>query len=130
MNTYTLTRLSDNTVQTIGKLTVGDKTFHTLELPWKGNAKQVSCVPKGKYIVARRTSPKYGEHFYLTNVPARDLILIHHGNYHTDIKGCILVGTGLADINKDGQIDVTSSKVAMAELLKLLPKEPFELSIV
>jgi hypothetical protein len=46
-----------------------------------------------------------------------------------DILGCILVGTGLADINKDGKLDVTNSKVAMQKLLDKYPKG-FDLEII
>jgi hypothetical protein len=126
----TLKRLSDDSVQTLGILTnVTGKVYQTLELAWKKNAKQISCIPKGIYKVRKRTSAKYGEHFHILNVPNRDFVLIHHGNYHTDILGCILVGKGLADINKDGRLDVTGSRQAMKELLSTLPKE-FELEII
>jgi hypothetical protein len=126
----TLKRLSDDGVQTLGILTnVTGKVYQTLELAWKKNAKQISCIPKGIYKVRKRTSAKYGEHFHILNVPNRDFILLHHGNYHTDILGCILPGKGLADINKDGRLDVTGSRQAMKELLSTLPKE-FELEII
>jgi hypothetical protein len=126
----TLKRLSDDNVQTLGILTnVTGKVYQTLELSWKKNAKQISCIPKGVYKVRKRTSAKYGEHFHILNVPNRDFILCHHGNYHTDILGCILPGKGLADINKDGRLDVTGSRQAMKELLATLPKE-FELEII
>jgi hypothetical protein len=126
----TLKRLSDDGVQTLGILTnVTGKVYQTLELAWKKNAKQISCIPKGIYKVRKRTSAKYGEHFHILNVPNRDFILCHHGNYHTDILGCILVGKGLLDINKDGRLDVTGSRQAMKELLSTLPKE-FELEIL
>ena len=126
----TLKRLSDDGVQTLGILTnVTGKVYQTLELAWKKNAKQISCIPKGVYKVRKRTSAKYGEHFHILNVPNRDFILLHHGNYHTDILGCILPGKGLADINKDGRLDVTGSRQAMKELLSTLPKE-FELEII
>jgi hypothetical protein len=104
-------------------------TFATLELAWKDNQRKVSCIPKGKYTCVSRTSPKYGRHFHVTNVPNRDLILIHHGNYHTDILGCILIGTRHADINKDGFKDVIQSKVAMENFVKLMPNS-FELTII
>jgi hypothetical protein len=127
--TITLKRLSDDGVQTLGILTnVTGKVYHTLELSWRNNQRQRSCIPKGVYKVRKRTSVKYGEHFHVLNVPNRDFVLIHHGNYHTDILGCILVGKGLLDINKDGRLDVTSSKQAMKEILTVMPNE-FELLI-
>lgn len=112
--------------QTLGKLFVLDGkrvhyTCHTLELPWKNNQFQISCIPEGTYKVVRRSSAKFKNHFHITNVADRSLILIHTGNYYTDILGCILVGKGLADINKDGLLDVTSSKAALTDLLAMMP---------
>lgn len=120
--------------QTLGTLFVMDGkrvhyTCHTLELPWKNNEFQVSCIPEGIYTVVRRYSAKFGHHFHITDVDGRTYILIHAGNYYTDILGCILVGKGLADINKDGLKDVTSSKAALTDLLAMMPKT-FEIEIV
>lgn len=104
-------------------------TFATLELAWKNNERKVSCIPKGKYTCVARFSPKYGKHFHITNVPNRDLILIHHGNFHTDILGCILIGLKHADINNDGYKDVVSSRAAMERFVRLMPNS-FELTIL
>lgn len=103
-------------------------SFATLELAWKNNQRKVSCIPIGTYTCVARVSPKYGRHFHVTNVPNRDLILIHHGNFHTDILGCILIGKAHKDINKDGYKDVVQSKIAMNELNRIMPEE-FELII-
>jgi hypothetical protein len=125
----TIQRISDNGTQTLGHLRAPNGfVFQTLELPWKNNESKVSCIPKGKYLVSKRTSDKYGLHFHIQNVPGRSFILIHHGNYYTDILGCILLGKGLKDINGDGQLDVTSSKAAMKELLGMMP-DNFEIEI-
>lgn len=117
-----LRRISDSGKQTLGHLTLPNgKIYHTLELPWRNNEKQVSCIPKGIYKVQKRNSPKYGAHFHILDVPNRSFILIHHGNYFTDILGCVLVGTGLKDLNGDGQLDVTNSRTAMQQLNAALP---------
>lgn len=121
--------------QVTGKLTVFDSNnkevyqCFTLELPDLNNQPKKSCIPQGCYKVKKRTSPKYGPHFHITNVVNRDLILLHVGNYFTEILGCVLIGTGLADLNGDGQIDVTNSKKAMVKLLELMPAE-FDLQIL
>jgi hypothetical protein len=105
------------------------KVYQTLELAWKNNAKQISCIPKGTYKVKKRTSAKYGEHFHILNVPNRDMILIHHANFSHQLLGCLAPGKGLADINRDGRLDVTSSRQAMKEMLAYLPCE-FEIEII
>ena len=124
----------DNGVQTLGNLEVflGDKRLmscYTLELPWKDNQRRVSCIPLGTYPVKRYSSQKYPETYEITEVPNRDKILIHSGTFHTDILGCVLVGESLADINNDGQLDVTSSKKTLKALKEVLGYSEFMLSI-
>jgi hypothetical protein len=126
----TLKRISDDGVQTLGHLHLGNgKVYQTLELSWKNNERQRSCIPKGIYKVKKRTSAKYGDHFHILNVLNRDMILIHHANFHNQLLGCIAPGKGLSDLNKDGRLDVTSSRQAMKELLAALPNN-FELEII
>jgi len=118
-----LKRISCQPKQTLGILYVdGKEVCKTLELPWKDNARNISCVPEGEYNVVKRNSPKYKNHFHLTNVPNRDWILIHQGNFYTHIRGCILVGKTHTDINGDGLLDVTSSVATMGMLNNLLPE--------
>ena len=125
-----LERFKHQDKQTLGILYLPNGTkFHTLELAWNDNKKRVSCIPIGSYKVVPRTSQKYGKHFHIINVPNRDFILFHSGNYHTHILGCILVGLGHKDVNKDGYLDVIQSKHAMAQLLAACP-EGFDLEIV
>jgi len=116
--------------QTLGQLYI-DKEFvcFTLELPWKNNEKLISCIPAKKYKVKKRYSRKHKNHFHILDVKNRSYILIHSGNFYTDINGCLIVGTGYKDINNDGYLDVINSRKAMKELLKLLPDE-FELKII
>jgi hypothetical protein len=133
----TLTRLYCNEY-TRGKLTVNNGfTCDTLELPWRNNASQVSCIPVGTYKVIPRTSPKYGNHLHVTGVNGRDLILIHWGNYAAsankktgtpDIKGCILVGYGYADLDGDGLPEIVRSKDTFKALMLACPNG-FELTI-
>ena len=104
------------------------ESFYCLELPWKNNQRSISCIPEGIYPVEKHTAPKFGICFHVKEVPNRSEILIHSGNYHTDIKGCILPGLDLKDINKDFKLDVTNSKTALKKLLALLPQN-FELQI-
>ena len=129
-----LTRISDDGRQTLGhlKLINGKKELDlvTLELPWKDNERQISCIPKGSYEVKLRWSPKYGTHYHVLNVPNRDLILIHSGNFTKDTKGCILVGKKFADINKDGLLDVAMSRDALNEMLKFFDLDDFTLEII
>ena len=91
--------------------------WDSLELPWLDNQRRVSCIPKGSYKAKKHNSPKFGSSLWLQDVPNRSEILVHKGNYHTDILGCILIGRFLKDINNDGLIDVVESGKAVKELL-------------
>ncbi len=61
----------------------------TLELPWKNNAIDVSCIPPGVYPVVPNTPQKP---WRLCNVPNRTEIDIHVANTTADILGCIGLG--------------------------------------
>jgi len=102
---------------------------YTLELPWKNNTRRESCIPDGRYLLHHRTNEKFGAHLSVTPVPNRDGILIHPGNYTSQILGCILPGTEFADINKDGIMDIQNSRKAMAALVKLLPTTGVDLTV-
>lgn len=133
----TLTR-TYGTTQTLGELVIGNFKCKTLELAWKHNAAKISCIPEGVYQVVPRNKPRYGRHLHITNVPNRSYILIHWGNYagsinpktgHSDIEGCVLVGSAMADINKDGILDIVNSKPTFAGLMLMFP-DGFELTIM
>jgi len=129
-----LTRIGHSTTQTLGELDIfdGDKlvfSCKTLELEEDVNAVRDDCIPKGVYKVVLRNSAKYGDHFHVTNVPNRSLILIHAANYSRQLLGCIAVGKAHIDIDGDGLKDVTSSKATMAKLNDIL-KDDFELTIL
>jgi len=128
-----LERKQQNDVQTLGELKIFENdhvifTCKTLELPWKNNSQNISCIPAGKYRVIKRFSDQYQNHFHVLNVPGRSMILIHPGNYYSQTQGCILVGTSISDINSDGIQDVTSSKLAMSKLNQIMP-DKFEITI-
>ena len=128
--TYVLTvkRLKSDVIQTTGEFQLHvngalQLTGFTLELPWRDNERQVSCIPPGKYRLKHFHSPKFGRCLELQQVPGRDAILIHAGNYNRDTHGCILIGANLIDLNKDGNLDVTSSKVTMLRLMNSIGGE-------
>lgn len=128
-------RIDDDGVQTLGRMFVLDEDNHvkyncnTLELTWKNNNTRVSCIPEGEYTIQKRWSPKFKYHFHITEVEGRSFILIHSGNYHSQILGCVLVGSDLEDINGDGRLDVVNSKDTLADLLGIMPQS-FKLKIV
>ncbi|MCU0429199.1 MAG: DUF5675 family protein [Cytophagaceae bacterium] len=126
-------RTERNDVETLGTLEVknADRTVFTcktLELPWKNNERNISCIPPGTYKVAKRYSESFQYHFHVQDVPGRNWILIHSGNFYSDIRGCILVGFKHIDLNGDGVLDISNSKETLQKMLKILP-DTFTLTI-
>lgn len=116
--------------QTISKMYVCEGngilfSCYGLELPWKDNTREISCIPVGVYDAVKRSasaSPSRNyDHIHVLNVPQRSFILIHTGNWYNHTQGCILTGTGLKDINKDGICDVIHSRIAFNDLMSYLP---------
>jgi len=108
----------------------------TLELAWKDNKSNISCIPDGEFICKWTKSPKmsleHKEDFYtyeVQNVPNRDGIRIHSANYFFQLLGCIALGDAHKDINIDGQLDVIHSGDTVAQFNTLMDKQDFKLII-
>ena len=115
-------RLSYSRTETMGIMRINNLRFFTLELPWLDNQKNISCIPTGEYNYIKRVSPGKGyEVIELVDVPDRAYIQIHLGDYTRQIEGCILPGTGLKDIDRDGVIDVTNSEEAFNQIMNHAP---------
>lgn len=129
MKRYTLERvyLAD---RTLGSLYDGDEVIaKVLELPWKDNNRSVSCIPEGIYTVIKQ-QPKPDRpyiYFRLPSVPGRSGILIHRGINPSHSKGCLLVGSRLAEVNTNSPI-LESSTVKLDWMAKNMPDE-WELEI-
>ena len=100
---------------TIGELFLdGERICDTLERPYFNNQRNISCIPEGEYPVrlrlARESASRDYLHLLVQDVPNRDWILFHRGNYPKDTSGCILVGLG-------SQQDVVNNSVLAMDLL-------------
>jgi Family of unknown function (DUF5675) len=130
-----LVRIRKDDKQTLGYLHVYDgdtgvqiASCVTLELADRENRVGISRIPAGTYKVTEHTSPTLGKCFLVNDVPGRSAILIHVGNFYTQIRGCILVGREFSDVNGDGHQDVVQSRFAMNLLLHLT--DGFSLTIL
>ena len=129
-----LNRFCETKVQTRGHLVVYESkakrkrvfSCFTLELPWRGNNRRVSCIPPGEYKARHREAHESGlfnyPHFIVKDVPNRDYILFHAGNTYRDTLGCILTGTDFKDINSDGEPDTINSRTALKGLREATDK--------
>lgn len=105
-----LERYSYTSTYTEGKLyrpTEGGmrRIAYTIERPWKGNARNISCIPEGRYDIRLHTRPN-GDRVYMLlgngccaepsqlSPPhiTRWGILIHAANYPDQVEGCIAPG--------------------------------------
>lgn len=127
---------------TPGTLTVEGEGFtcRTLELPWRGNRRGVSCIPAGTYPARLSWSPKRRRRLYeLAQVPGRDDVQIHAGNYagdtaqgyRSDVEGCILLGRewAVAKVGALEQVMVAQSRATVKAFEDLMAGRPFTLSI-
>lgn len=103
-----------------------------LELPWLNNVAQKSCAPAGDYLAVLEYSPSFKYNlFELKNVPGRSEIKIHIANHARELLGCLAPGRGFAHVDKDGNLDVTSSGDTLRELhTAILPDKEIRVVIV
>ena len=87
---------------THGALFIKDRFLgFTIELPWRDNKKNMSCIPEGSYILKARFSKKFNHHLVLEQVSNRSLVLIHPANNSkVELKGCIAPVSYLTGIGK------------------------------
>ena len=100
---------------TVGELFLnGERICDTLENSWQDNQRNISCIPEGVYPVRLRLPRESGTRDYLhllvQEVPNRDFILVHRGNFPSQTQGCLLVGLGTEQ-------DVVHNSVLAMDLL-------------
>lgn len=82
---------------TVGEITVVGTSFRgaTLELPWRDNQPDVSCILHGVYKIVRDTFRGKYVNYRIVDVPGRESVEIHRGNTLNDTRGCPLIGTSV-----------------------------------
>jgi len=129
-------RIDKSSQGTFGHLVAGGLALFSGELPWKDNARTISCIPLGVYPCAFTYSPKFGRYLYLVAAaPPRAGIRIHPANlagdttagFLTELNGCIALGEKLGYI--DNQKALLSSASAVRRLEEYFGGRPFLLEI-
>ena len=127
MNSATLLRRQSTNQGTPGTLSFGTQVVCTMELPWRENARRLSCIPSGTYLVRWQRSPRLGMCYHLIDVPGRSSILIHAANlagdillgFDTELQGCIAPCSKLGFLrNKAGSMQL-AGLISRPALLKL-----------
>jgi hypothetical protein len=86
----TIRRALSDEQGTLGVVFVGGEFFcFSIELPWRFNAREISCFPAGQYRLLYTMSPRLRIRTYeVVDVPNRSGIRIHSGNVAGDkIRG-------------------------------------------
>lgn len=118
----------------------GGSAVYSIELPWRDNLRQRSCIPAGVYRCAMLTSPRFGRVYGVANVPGRTHVLIHSANFagdvslgwQTQLQGCIapfkrygVMRNSAGKMQRAGLV----SRPALNELMAWAGGQPFTLEI-
>ena len=124
--TCTIVRYHETETETLGLLFIdGEFICYTLELPWKDNSRNISCIPEDTYSVL-----PHKDKYRVQNVGGRSGINIEVGNSFDDILGCIIVGTGILEFVSDKHnIFLHSSKLAFSRIKSIIGDNEFRLSV-
>lgn len=131
--TLTRTYLPDCTT---GSVEAANRSFYSIEQPWRDNLADESCVPSGSYELIPYNSPTHGYTWQLHNpdlniygmgaVPTggRDYCEIHAANVASQLEGCIALGTQAGTmpdpINGQTVKAVLNSRIALDMFVQLL----------
>lgn len=88
--------------------------FVVLELPYRDNKRNISCIPPGTYPLKLEHSPKFNMLLWeAKDVPGRSECKFHAANYKHQLNGCFAPGLYFKDLNGDGFPDVVASYSAL-----------------
>jgi hypothetical protein len=119
----------------------GEALALTIELPWRWNVRQISCIQAGIYPMLWTRSPRLRRFTYeLRGVPGRDGIRIHSGNFAGDkirgfdshSLGCPLLGERLGALTNSAgrrQRAVVASVIATRRVEDYLAGRPCTLEV-
>lgn len=133
MKQATLRRLFQTPCGVLGRFVTDGFRCYTIELPWRDNRSNVSCIPAGIYECEWTRTPHHGWVYHIKNVPHRFAVLFHPGNYAgekpciTHSMACILPGLKYGILA--GQFAVLNSATACRLMADALNRETFRLHI-
>lgn len=114
---------------TLGVLCIERMPFCvTLELPWKDNEPNVSCIPTGTYLCKlRKASPGItaglNKAYEIMDVPSRGNILFHVANVTEELRGCIALGSSYKEHA------ILASREAFTRFMRRMEGGDFSLTI-
>lgn len=107
-----------------------------LELPWRYNHRNISCIPAGEYETIIRHSQKFGTIYWVLKIKDRTYVYIHSGNWAGDVNlglkshtyGCLLLGKEFGYLM--GQRAVLNSRITVRQFMDHMDNKPFTLNIM
>ena len=112
---------------TFGTVSINETPFCvSLELCWKDNQRDISCIPEGMYNVELTFSPHFEKQLYLIkNVQDRDGIRIHSANVDRQLLGCQAYAESFGKIYTSGQeeIAIMNSGKTMQRFMQIMNNE-------
>ena len=136
MDRIILERFETSDQGTFGKLRIYNDTFYTMELPWRDNSNNFSCVPVGIYECRFTMSAHFKRKMFLVDgVNNRTGIRIHSANFAGDktlglkcqLNGCIALGLHVGQMG--GQKCLLLSSPAVRKFESLMSGESFILEV-
>lgn len=136
-----LIRYVESDQGTKGFFFFGPFQCYMLELPWRNNNRNVSCIKTGEYEVVPWKSRRFGRCYHLLGTEGRSYILTHSGNFagdksqgwQTHSEGCLLVGSEFGMIkNKFGQkqLAVLNSRFTLEKMISNIGFRKWRLTII
>jgi allophanate hydrolase subunit 2 len=126
-----------------GRVLAKGREFTSLELPWRENQRNKSCIPPGRYLCTWTYSNRFKREMYeVTGVSGRVGVRLHKGNWagdtekglHSDSHGCPMYGKDQSILIPPGmtepQAAISASRLAMQEFEDLMGKEDFYLDVI
>lgn len=120
-----------------GRLTTPGFKCFSLELPWRDNLPEISCLPEGVYFARWTWSDHFRRFMYAIEeqIANRGGFRIHSGNFagdkakglRSDSLGCPLLGYQFGRM--DNQRAVLVSRPCVADFIKFMEFKPFTLEI-
>lgn len=137
---------------TLGALAIPElaRAWTSLELPWRGNVRHLSCIApapgeRARYRCELQPSSKWtprddGRLYWILDVPGRSAIEIHAATWagdvtkgwHSDLLGCVAPGEREGELAPAAgrlQRCILQSRLALTEFMDALEGEPFDLEI-
>lgn len=121
---------------TFSRMFIENWWCHFLEPPDRNNQEYISCIPAGEYLCEIISSKHFGKVYELKNVEGRTVVYIHTGNwagdklegFRTDSEACLLPGM-IRGSDRNNQLTVWRSRIAINHLYDITKKKPFKLTI-